>query len=71
MSDVIPMPRRQPQDDTLVTAAEIAERWAVHRDTIYRIPPNELPYLKLGPNTRRYRWEDVKAYEESSFVGGD
>lgn len=54
----------------LVTAKEIAERWRVHRDTIYRIPDTDLPYLKLGPQTRRYRWEDVLRYEREHLVGG-
>lgn len=68
---VTPMPRRNPEDDSLITAAEIAERWGVHRDTVYRIPGDRLPFLKLGANTRRYRWEDVKKYEKRSRVEGD
>ncbi len=54
----------------MVTAAEIAERWQVHRDTVYRIPESELPSVKLGPKTRRYRWTDVVAYEAACLMGG-
>ena len=39
----IPFPTRSREPETLVTAEEIAQRWGVHRDTIYRIPPSELP----------------------------
>ena len=38
MNYVPTMPRQHSGRDSLVTAAEIAERWQVHRDTVYRIP---------------------------------
>ncbi len=44
-----------------ITAEELATRWSMHRDTIYKVPTTELPYMKLGPNTRRYRITDVEA----------
>ena len=53
-----------------ITAEELAKRWAMHRDTVYKVPTAELPYMKLGPNTRRYRIADVEAYERASIVGG-
>ena len=63
------MPRRHPGRESLVTAAEIAERWQVHRDTVYRVAESELPYVKLGPATRRYRWDEVLEYERRHLVG--
>ena len=63
------MPRKKRDDDTLVTAADIAERWSVSRDSVYRVPPHELPFLKLGRGTRRYRWADVLAFERRCRVG--
>ena len=71
MTSIPLMPRRQPGPETLVTAAEIADRWLVHRDSVYRISESELPYVKLGPSTRRYRWKDILEYESSHLVGGD
>ena len=53
-----------------ITAEELARRWSMHRDTVYKVPTSELPYMKLGPNTRRYRIADVEAYERASRVGG-
>ena len=41
----------------------------MHRDTVYRIAESELPYVKLGPATRRYRWTDVLEYEATCRVG--
>ena len=70
MNYVPTMPRQHSGRDSLVTAAEIAERWQVHRDTVYRIPESELPSVKLGPKTRRYRWTDVVAYEAACLMGG-
>ena len=64
--EVTPMPRRHRNEETLVTAEQIALRWQVHRDTIYRIARQRLPYLQLGRATRRYRWEDVDAYEQNA-----
>ncbi len=68
MTNVIPMPRRSRDDDALVTANVIAERWGVHRDSVYRIPTSELSFVKLGPRTRRYRWADVLEYERRRTI---
>lgn len=68
--NVIPIPRRRPDEDGLVSADWIADRWGVHRETVYRIPAMRLPYLKLGPKTRRYRLSDVIAYEQQQTVRG-
>ncbi len=64
-----PMPRRGQEPERLVTANDLAEHWGVHRDSVYRIPNELLPYLKLGPRTRRYRWTDVVEYELARQVG--
>jgi len=67
---VIPMPRKRPDEGSLLTATDLARRWRMHRDSIYRIPAELLPYMKLGRNTRRYRPEDVAAFEEQQRVTG-
>lgn len=36
-------------------------------DTIYRIPPEQLPYVKIR-GRRRYRASDVRAYEQEHLV---
>jgi hypothetical protein len=59
----------KPKPSELITADDLAKRWGVHRDTIYRLPGTALPYLKLGPNTRRYRLADVLAFENGKRVG--
>lgn len=71
MRVVPPMPRRRSGDEgeQLVSAAEVAERWGMSRDSIYRIPPNELPSIKLGSRTRRYRLRDVVEYERERTRG--
>ena len=63
------MPRRRGEGERLVTANDLADRWGVHRDSVYRIPQGQLPYLKLGPRTRRYRWTDVLEFEHARQVG--
>ena len=55
--------------NSLMTAEQIAARWNIHRDTVYRLLPSELPFLKLGPKTRRYRLGDVMAYEQRCLHG--
>lgn len=61
MASVIPlMPARKP--DGLLTADELAGRWRLCVDTIYRLPPSSLPYIRIG-RYRRYRVSDVEAYE--------
>ena len=67
--NVIGTPDGQREDTALMTAKQVARRWRVSRDTVYRVPAVYLPYLKLGPNTRRYRLSDVLAYEETSLIG--
>ena len=59
-----------PEGEQLLTAGQVAHRWRVSWDTVYRVPAVYSPPLKLGPNTRRYRLEDVMEYEQQSLHGG-
>ncbi len=54
----------QPQH--LFTAGDLAERWRISRDAVYRIPLAALPFLRVGPKrgARRYRREDIEGYEQ-------
>lgn len=76
--DVLEMPKRRTDavrdpDGVLgpapqITTADLADRWSKSRRSIRRIPAEELPYVEIG-GQRRYRPEDVAAYEESNLVG--
>ena len=55
--------------ETLLTAQDLAGRWGIDRDTVYRIPARTLPYLRPTPRTRRYRPADVRAYEDRVSEG--
>jgi len=61
-STVFPKPS---ESDLFYTADDLAERWRISRDAVYRISETLLPYLRLGPKggARRYRPEDIKDYE--------
>lgn len=61
----VPLPRKAPPLEPLHTVDDLVERWGFCRDTIYRIPAELLPYMTLGPKrgARRYRLEDIEAYE--------
>ena len=48
-----------------LTAADLAERWGVSKQKVYAIPLKELRCHKLG-RLRRYRPEDVRAYEDGT-----
>lgn len=42
---------------------EVANWLGVHVNTVKRIPPEEMPYFRVGSRgDRRYQIEDVKAY---------
>ncbi len=64
------MARKQLQP--LYTADDLAKRWRLSRDAVYRIPEQLLPYLKVGPKrgARRYRLEDIEGYERTIIVEG-
>lgn len=70
-TQVVPMPSRTGEAENVpdelradITADDLAAAWGVDRTKVYRIPPEDLPYYKLGPQTRRYRPQDVRAYLE-------
>ena len=69
MTDVVPFPKRRPELGDLLTPAELAKRWSVCRDSVYRLSGEELPFIRLGKR-RRYRLTDVLAYEEKRSVRG-
>jgi hypothetical protein len=62
------MPRRRPDEHSLVNAKDLAERWGIHPDTVRRIPASKLPYIRISARRRKYRWGDVVAYEERNIV---
>ena len=52
---------------TFLTSPQVAEILGIHRDTVYGIPRDELPFLESTGGSqrrgrRRYRTEDVRAY---------
>ena len=65
---VIPMPRRRPAERRWLSPKEVAQRLAVHIETIYRMPPSVLPFIRIRPGRmRRYLIEDVERYEDESW----
>jgi hypothetical protein len=68
--DVVPFPKRRPELGDLLTPAELARRWSVCRDSIYRLPPEVLPFIRIGTR-RRYRLSDVLDYEAKHLDAGD
>ena len=65
---VPPMPRRRPAERKGMSSKEVAERFAVHVETIYRMPPSVLPFIRMRPGRiRRYLIEDVERYEDESW----
>lgn len=57
-----------PDDDFYVSAADLADRWSCSRDHVYRLDPEDLPYMNLGRH-RRYAWSAVRAYEREQTEG--
>jgi excisionase family DNA binding protein len=54
---------------SILSVNEVAEYLRVHRNTVKRIPPDELPYFRVGHRgDRRYRLQDVLAYIRERFV---
>lgn len=52
-----------------LTTAEVAAWLSVHINTIRRIPPSELPFMRFGKRgDRRYREVDVVAYINERMV---
>ena len=50
------------------TPQQLANRWHISVTTVKDTPADELPYKEFGNGLklkrRRYRWSDVRAYEE-------
>ena len=66
---VIAMPRRRPQERRWLSPKEVAQRLSVHIETIYRMPPNVLPFIRIRPGRmRRYLIEDVERYEDEGWA---
>lgn len=60
----------QPDSPNFFTADQLADRWQISREKVYRIDADDLPYLKLGSRTKRYRLEDVRQFEREHLHGG-
>ena len=70
-AQVIAMPRRRPQERRWLSPKEVAQRLSVHIETIYRMPPSVLPFIRIRPGRmRRYLIEDVERYEDASWERG-
>jgi hypothetical protein len=56
---------------TRASVQQLADHWGVSPSTVRDIPFGELPYLEFGRGAkfrrRRYRWEDVEAYERAQL----
>jgi hypothetical protein len=48
---------------------EVARALGLHNNTVKRIPPSELPYMRAtGRGDRKYWYTDVNAYIERRMV---
>jgi hypothetical protein len=55
--------RKIVKPDQPITARHAAVLLGVHINTLKRIPPDQLPYFRVGTRgDRRYHMRDVKAY---------
>lgn len=55
----------RPTPEILLSAAEVAEWFHVHRNTLRNIPASDLPFTRVGSRgDRRYAYGDVVAYLE-------
>jgi len=52
-----------------LSVAQTADHIGLHANTLKRISPEQLPYMRVTPRgDRRYRIEDVEGYIESRMV---
>ena len=55
----------------LLTVKDLCQRWRLSGTSVRAIPIDELPFLDLGKGlvkaVRRYRLDDVEAYEARRF----
>jgi excisionase family DNA binding protein len=55
-----------------LTVSEAARALGVDKITLRQWPPDELPYVRVGPRRdRRYRVADVAAYIDARRVGSE
>lgn len=71
MTDLDTLRRQAAEQDAQIaargwlTTSDLAARWNVGARQVRAIPRTALPYLLFGERTRRYRPEDVDAYENT------
>jgi hypothetical protein len=54
-----------------LTPREVAKTLGIHVNSLKRIPPSDLPYIRMfNRGDRRYRSVDVRAYIEGRMVCG-
>ena len=62
---MIPFPRKR--DPEYLTAKQVADRWGLNVESVYRIPRDELPYIQVPPGSRnprrRYPVDVIVDYE--------
>ena len=65
MAHIVDEPR-----EPMLTALEIARLLRVHINTIKRIPPSDLPFVRVTPRgDRRYDRRDLEAFLASRRTG--
>ena len=61
---------RKAESDWL-SVNETAQALGLHNNTVKKIPPSELPYMRVTTRgDRKYRLDDVAAYIERRMVRG-
>lgn len=59
------------RDHEFLTTDEVAARWRVHPWTVRNmVKKGELPIVKIGPGTVRYRMSAIEAYESGQVGAG-
>jgi len=54
-----------------MSAKETAQALGIHDNTVKRIPPSKLPYMRMNDRgDRKYWYEDVNAYIDGRMVRG-
>jgi hypothetical protein len=55
--------KRSPMQEECLTASEVGLWLGIHNNTVKRIPPEELPFFRIGSRgDRRYQQEDIVRY---------
>jgi hypothetical protein len=56
-------------ESSWLSVNETAQALGLHNNTVKRIPPSELPYMRVtARGDRKYWWDDVAAYIERRMV---